>query len=124
MTLQESGEMYLETILILSQQGQRVRAVDIGAYRGYSKPSVSRALKLLKDQGLIAIDGKGSVTLLEEGERIARGIYERHQLLSHWLELIGVDAKTAQEDACKIEHHLSDASFEAMKRYIDRHHGA
>ncbi len=118
MRLQESGEMYLETIYVLSQSSNEVRAIDVGEYMGYSKPSVSRAMGLLKTGGFISIDKNGFITLTEEGKEVAVKIYERHTLLTTFLTSIGVDKETATEDACKIEHHISDASFEAIKNHI------
>ena len=118
MPLQESGEMYLETIYILSQKSSQVRAIDVGEYMGFSKPSVSRAMGLLKDEGLVFTDDHGFVNLTEEGEKIAARIYERHQVLSKLLMDIGVDEKTATEDACRIEHYISETTFNAIKASI------
>ncbi len=123
MSVRESGEMYLETILILSEKSPEVRSIDVGEYMGYSKPSVSRAVGLLKKEGMIKIDGRGHITLTEKGEARARSIYERHKLLSRLLMNLGVDEKTAVEDACRIEHYISDATFEAIKRHV-REHGS
>lgn len=117
MQLQESGEMYLETILILSRSRTAVRAVDVGEYMGYSKPSVSRAVGLLKSGGFITVDGDGSIALTDDGREVAEKIYERHTLLTEVLIRLGVDRDTATEDACKIEHDISDRSFEAIKRH-------
>lgn len=117
--LQESGEMYLETILILSQKMSRVRSVDVGEYMGYSKPSVSRAIGLLKNGGYVTADSDGYLTLSKEGKVIAEKIYERHTLLTRFLMHLGVDETTASEDACKIEHDISDKSFEAIKRHAE-----
>ena len=119
MRLQESGEMYLETILILSKNGTTVRAIDVGEYMGYSKPSVSRAMGLLKNGGFINVDKDGSITLTEDGRNVAEKIYERHTLLTTYLMRLGVDEETATEDACKIEHDISDVSFNAIRRYAD-----
>ncbi len=121
MSIRESGEMYLETILILSERSSSVRSVDVGEYMGYSKPSVSRAVGLLKKEGMIKIDDQGYITLTREGEEKAKSIYERHTLLSKLLVNIGVDEKTAAEDACRIEHYISDATFEAIKRHVREH---
>ena len=121
MHIQESGEMYLETILVLSRKSSHVRAIDIGEHLGYSKPSVSRAMGLLKSGNLITTDKDGSIFLTEEGRVIAEKIYERHMLLTQFLISLGVDAKTASEDACKIEHNVSDASFEAIKAFAAKH---
>lgn len=118
MQIQESGEMYLETILILSQKLQHVRSVDIGEYMGYSKPSVSRAVGLLKNGGFISVDGNGHITLTEVGRSHADKILERHRILSEVLEAIGVSHETASEDACKIEHVISDETFKAIKKYL------
>ena len=117
MQLQESGEMYLETIHILSQKSGFVRAIDVGEYMGYSKPSVSRAMGLLKSGGYITVDGDGAISLTESGAAAAARIYERHTLLTRCLMYLGVDEQTASEDACKIEHCLSDRSFEAIKAH-------
>ena len=117
MHLQESGEMYLETILILSKKSSSVRSVDVSAYMGYSKPSVSRAIRLLTDGGYVIMGKGGSLLLTEDGRRIAEKIYERHTLLSEFLVRLGVDEKTAAEDACRMEHIISDASFDAIKRH-------
>ena len=118
MRLQESGEMYLETILILSQRMENVRAIDIGEEMGYSKPSVSRALKILKENSYINVDKNGYVTLSKTGREIAEKIYERHQVLSEILIKLGIDPEIAIEDACRMEHVISDTSFEAIKKYI------
>ena len=117
MSLQESGEMYLETILVLSQRSGFVRAIDIGEEMGYSKPSVSRAVSILRQGGYIHVAEDGGITLTEEGRAVAEKIYERHRLLSGFLISLGVDEKTAVEDACKMEHVISDASMEAIKRH-------
>lgn len=115
MHLQESGEMYLETIYILSQNLKNVRSIDIAEYMSFSKPAISRAMKTLKKNGYIFIDDKGYITLLPPGNEIATKIYERHTLLTDFLIKLGVDEKTAAEDACKIEHDISDKSFDALK---------
>lgn len=120
MRLLESGEMYLETILILSQKIGAVRSLDIAEYMNYSKPSISRAVGLLKNDGYIAVDKDGFITLTEKGSKIAEKIYERHTLLTEFLVRLGVDPKTAAEDACKIEHDISDASFEAIKAHAGK----
>ena len=120
MSLQESGEMYLETILVLSQRSGFVRAIDIGEEMGYSKPSVSRAVSILRQGGYIHVAEDGVITLTEEGRAVAEKIYERHRLLSGFLISLGVDEKTAVEDACKMEHVISDASMEAIKRHALR----
>lgn len=120
MHLQESGEMYLETILVLSKKNTAVRAIDISEYMGYSKPSVSRAVGLLKSGGFITVDKDGFITLTDDGLAVADKIYERHTLLTQFLIRLGVDPDTASEDACKIEHAISDTSFEAIKRYANQ----
>ncbi|MBQ7116201.1 MAG: metal-dependent transcriptional regulator [Clostridia bacterium] len=117
MHLQESGEMYLETVYILTQKSDSVRSIDICEYMGYSKPSVSRAIGLLKNGGYITVDGKGYITLTEEGRAIALKMFERHTMLTNFLVGLGVDEKTASEDACKIEHHISEESFNAIKNH-------
>ena len=118
MNLQESGEMYLETILILSQQKSFVRAIDVGEYMGFSKPSVSRAIGLLKSGGYVTVGEGGGLSLTEEGHRVASMIYERHTCLTKVLINMGVDEETASEDACRMEHVISDKSFQAIKRYF------
>ena len=120
MHIQESGEMYLETIYLLSQKKSLVRAIDVSEEMGFSKPSVSRAVGLLKDAGLLNVDDSGALILTAEGFDIAKKIYERHTILSSFLTRLGVNEKIASEDACKIEHHISDETFEAIKRYIDK----
>lgn len=117
MHLQESGEMYLETVYILTRKSDSVRSIDICEYMGYSKPSVSRAIGLLKSGGYITVDGKGYITLTEEGRAIALKMFERHTMLTNFLVGLGVDEKTASEDACKIEHHISEESFNAIKNH-------
>ena len=120
MSLQESGEMYLETVYILSQKSQNVRAIDIGEYMGYSKPSVSRALSILKKGEYITVDPNGSITLTETGLKVASTMYERHTVLSEMLMRLGVDEKTAVADACRIEHVISDQSFKAIQDHMKR----
>ncbi len=119
MPIQESGEMYLETIYVLSKERQYVRSIDIGEHMGYSKPSVSRAIGLLKNGGYVLVDENGHLQLTPTGLEIATKMYERHTLLSEFLIRLGVDRETAVEDACKIEHHLSDQTFEAIKRHAE-----
>ena len=116
MALQESGEMYLETIYILLKENPTVRAIDVGEHMGFSKPSVSRAMGLLRDSGYITTDGSGYISLTDSGRQIAEKIYERHTLLTEMFVSLGVARETAAEDACKIEHVISQESFEAMKR--------
>lgn len=116
MRLQESGEMYLETIYILSQTSNFIRAIDVGEYMGYSKPSVSRAVGLLKNGGYITVNEDGGINLTPDGLQIAEEMYERHTMLAEFLMSLGVDRETATEDACKMEHDISGATFEALKR--------
>ena len=120
MRIQESGEMYLETILRLSQTSGHVRAIDVGEEMGYSKPSVSRAMSILKQGGYIVIEPDGSIVLTDTGREIAEKIYARHTLITNFLISIGVDKETATEDACKMEHGISDASFEAIKKLAEK----
>ncbi|MBQ8510828.1 MAG: metal-dependent transcriptional regulator [Clostridia bacterium] len=117
MHLQESGEMYLETIYVLSKDHAIVRSIDVGEHMGYSKPSVSRAVGLLKNGGFLTMDADGALHLTEAGLEIAHKIYERHTLLTSFLMRLGVSREVAAEDACKIEHDISDESFEAIKRH-------
>ena len=121
MSMRESGEMYLETIYVLSQRAKNVRSVDVAEYMSYSKPSVSRAMGLLKKNGFINMDGQGYLTLTEAGEGIAKRIYERHTLLSQLLINLGVDEKTASEDACRIEHYISETTFDAIKMHVKQY---
>ncbi len=123
MHLQESGEMYLETIYILSQKSSDVRSIDVGEYMGFSKPSVSRAVGILKSNGYLEMDGDGYLTLTQTGLAIAKKIYERHTTLSDFLIRLGVDKETAARDACKMEHDISDETFEALKRHSELHRG-
>ena len=116
---QESGEMYLETVYVLSKNGV-VRSLDVAEYMGFSKPSVSRAVGLLKQGGYLLMDKDGYLTLTESGLDVAKKIYERHTLLSKFLVRLGVDEKTATEDACKMEHDISDESFSAIKEHVRR----
>ncbi len=120
MHLQESGEMYLETILILSKEQTSVRSLDVADYMGFSKPSVSRAVGLLKSGGYIVVDGNGYITLTEEGRHVAEKIYERHTVMTEILVRLGVSKETALEDACKMEHVISDESFEAIKKHVKK----
>ncbi len=120
MKIQESAENYLETILILSRRQGMVRSIDIAAELSFSKPSVSVAMKNLRENGYIQVDGDGFITLTEAGLAIAEMIYERHSLLSNWLTALGVDPQIAVEDACRIEHVISPESFEAIKRHVGR----
>ena len=118
MSLHESAEMYLETIYTLSQTSAFVRSVDVAEALGYSRPSVSRAVGLLKKDGLLCVDDDGFLTLTEAGREISEKIYERHTVLSAALEALGVDRETAAEDACKIEHVISDKTFDAIKAHM------
>lgn len=120
MHLQESGEMYLETIYILSKRTKDVRSLDVAEYMNFSKPSVSRAVSLLRQGGYITVDSDGYLHLTDLGEQIATKIYERHTLLTEFLIQLGVDQETAAADACKIEHDISDKSFEAIKNHARR----
>ena len=121
MRLQESGEMYLESIYRLSQKSSTVRSVDISEYMGYSKPSVSRAVSLLKNGGYIVMDKDNFITLTDAGLEIAEKIYERHTVLTAMLVRMGVSEETASEDACRMEHAISDETFEAIKAHIGGH---
>ncbi|MBR4308610.1 MAG: metal-dependent transcriptional regulator [Oscillospiraceae bacterium] len=120
MKIQESAENYLETILILQKRSGVVRSVDIANELEFSKPSVSIAMKNLRERQLISVDPNGYITLLPEGQKIAEEIYERHELLTNWLMYLGVDKETASEDACRMEHVLSQTSFNALKRHAGR----
>ena len=119
MHLQESGKMYLETVYILSKKSESIRSIDICEYMGYSKPSVSRAVGLLKNGGYVTVDEKGYITLTNEGKSVAEKVFERHTMLTDFLVKLGVDKDIASEDACKIEHHISEESFEAIKRHVN-----
>jgi Mn-dependent DtxR family transcriptional regulator len=124
MALQESGEMYLETIHVLSKVHPQVRSVDISDHMGYSKPSVSRAVGILKREGYILVDGDGFITLTDAGKQVAEKIFDRHTLISGLLIRLGVEPKIAAEDACRIEHAISDESFAAIKRHMEQYGGA
>ena len=119
MRIQESGEMYLETIHILYKKNGHVRSVDVAEHMGYSKPSISRAMGLLKTGGFIEIAKDGAITLTRSGLAVAEKIYERHTLLSQLLIKLGVSPETAAEDACRLEHAISDETFEAIKHYVN-----
>lgn len=123
MAMHESGEMYLETIYVLSHELPGVRAIDVAERMGYSKPSVSRAMGLLKRDGLVTVDEHGHIALTESGEERAKRIYERHVVLSRLFINLGVSEKTATEDACRIEHYISDETFDAIKAHM-REHGS
>ena len=118
MQLQESGEMYLETIYILTEENANVRSIDVCEHMGFSKPSVSRAIGLLKNGGYVEVDSDGYLSLTDHGREVAIKVYDRHRLLTDFLIGLGVDKDVAATDACKIEHHISDESFEALKRHI------
>ncbi len=120
MGIHESGEMYLETIHVLLKKNGSVRSVEISEHMGYSKPSVSRAVGLLKNGGYILVDKDGYITLTETGLSVAEKIYERHTVLSRMLMAMGVPEETAAEDACRLEHAISDKSFEAIKRNLHK----
>lgn len=121
MHLQESGEMYLETIYILSRSSAAVRSIDVSEYMGFSKPSVSRAVGILKQGGYLLMDKDGHLSLTESGLEVARKIYERHTMLTDFLIRLGVSKDTAVEDACKMEHVISDETFEALKQHALRY---
>ncbi len=120
MSLQESGEMYLETIYVLQKKANAVRSLDVAEYMGFSKPSVSRAVGILKSGGFINVDKSGFLTLTESGKEVACKIYERHTLISKFLVSLGVSESVAAEDACKMEHYISDESFNAIKKHIEQ----
>ena len=122
MRLHESGEMYLETILILSQKQNMVRSIDVAEDMGFSKPAVSRAMAKLKADKYILIDSEGYIALTESGRQIAEKIYERHTILTRFLIRLGVDEETAAADACKIEHDMSDKTFDAIKNHVREYH--
>lgn len=118
MKIQESAENYLETILVLHKRKGAVRSIDIANEMNFSKPSVSVAMKNLRQGGYIKVDDDGSIILLDKGQEIAEKIYERHTLISEWLTAMGVDAEVAAEDACRIEHVISAETFDALKRHV------
>lgn len=118
MHLAESGEMYLETVYVLSKKGGIVRSIDVSEYMGYSKPSVSRAIGLLKSGGYLTVGADGALELTEVGREVAERIYERHTVITDFLSFIGVDAEVAAEDACKIEHDISDETLRAIKAHM------
>ena len=121
--IHESGENYLETILILKNKGLDIRSIDIVHEMSLSKPSVSRAVGILKNGGFIEIDNEGYITLTKDGSEVANRIYERHQVLTIWLVGLGVNEKTAAEDACRLEHDISDESFQKLKEHLgEKHH--
>lgn len=120
MHIQESGEMYLETILVLSRESACVRAIDVGEHMGYSKPSVSRAIGLLKNGGYVVSDKDGYLFLTDEGKELAEKIYNRHKILTKFLIALGVSEETAAEDACKMEHVISDESITAIESFTEK----
>ena len=122
MDIHESGEMYLETIHVLLQKNGAVRSVDISEHMGYSKPSVSRAVGLLKSGGYIHVDAEGFITLTDAGLQVAHKIFERHMVLTRMLTSLGVSEETATEDACRMEHAISDESFLAIKAHVESNH--
>ncbi len=119
MNLQESGEMYLESIYILTGKSNAVRSIDVCEYMGYSKPSVSRAIGLLKSGGYVTVDDDGHLSLTEVGKEVAKKIYERHTMLTELLVRLGVPKEIAAEDACKIEHVISDETVEAIRNHVE-----
>ena len=121
MQLQESGEMYLETIHVLSQKGAPVRSLDVANAMGFSKPSVSRAMATLKERGYVMVNEKGHLSLTEKGLKVAVKIYERHVVLTEFLTRLGVDKTTAEEDACRIEHVISYETFDKIKEVMENH---
>ena len=120
MNIHESAENYLEAILALGENGSPVRSIDVAQHLNFSKPSVSRAMSLLREGGFVVMDANGFLTLTDDGLEIARRIYERHLLLTKWLVHLGVDEKVAAEDACRIEHDLSVESFDALREHINK----
>lgn len=116
-TLKESGEMYLETILILTKSNGNVRSIDIALHMGYSKPSVSRAVAMLKENDFISVEKGGLIKLTKQGKELAEKIYERHITLSKVFEKMGVSPEIAEKDACRIEHYISDETFKAITKY-------
>ena len=120
MSVHESGEMYLEAILVLGKSGNLVRSVDVGEYLGYSKPSVSRAMGILRKENYITVQKNGGLVLTEKGRPLAETIYERHTVLSSMLVHLGVSPETAGADACRMEHVISDESFQAIKRHTSK----
>ena len=119
MPLNESGEMYLETIYVLCNKSNSVRSIDVAEHMNYSKPSVSRAVGMLKEKELITVDKDGYINLTAQGKDLAKNIFERHTIITKMLTTLGVDEAIAAEDACRIEHVISPESFEAMKRFLE-----
>ena len=121
MALHQSGEDYLEAILALREERGNVRSIDVAQHLGYSKPSISRAMSILKANGYLIMEKDGHLKLTEEGERVAQSIYERHRFLTQWLMALGVSTETAEEDACKIEHNISEETFQCLKAHVERY---
>lgn len=119
--MHESGEMYLETIYVLGQKQQNVRSIDVAEEMGFSKPSVSRGVSILKQQGYLTVDGNGFLELTDSGMDLAKKIYERHTILTEALVRLGVDPEIAQQDACKMEHIISDETLNAFKRHMGKY---
>lgn len=119
MSLHQSGEDYLEAILVLREKNGVVHSIDVAQHLGYSKPSVSRAVSLLKGEGYLIMERDGRLELTDAGVEVARNIYERHRFLNQWLIHLGVSSETAEDDACKIEHNISDETFQCLKRYAE-----
>ena len=119
MSLHQSGEDYLEAIFVLREKNGVVHSIDVAQHLGYSKPSVSRAVSLLKGDGYLIMERDGRLELTETGVEVARNIYERHRFLRQWLIHLGVSSETAEDDACKIEHNISDETFQCLKRYAE-----
>jgi len=117
--LHESGQMYLEAIYVLLKKNEKTRAIDVGTYLGYTKPSVSRAVGILKQAQYISVDADGYITMTQAGRQIAEKLYERHTVLTTMLVNLGVDEKTATEDACRMEHVISEESFAAIKKHLE-----
>lgn len=118
MDLHESGEMYLETILMLKEKNEYVRAIDIATTMNFSKPSVSRAVKILRESQLITVDQKGYIDFTEKGRSIAEGVYNRHKVLTKFLQFVGVSDKQAEDDACRLEHIVSEETYECIKKFL------
>ncbi len=124
MKTNESAENYLETILMLKRKNGNVRSIDVAHELSFSKPSVSVAMKNFREKGYISIDGDGSIVLTDKGLTIAESVFERHQVIASALIALGVDEKTAYEDSCKIEHDISDTSFEMIKKFLAKNKNA
>lgn len=121
MKIQESAENYLETILMLHKKHETVHGIDIANHLGFTKPSVSVAMKSFREEGYITVDGEGNISLTEKGMKIAEKVYERHQVIADALMALGVDEETAYNDSCKIEHDISDVTFRKIKKYFTEH---